>query len=413
MNARPVLPMLLVLLGGITLSTPVLAQGQGAAPPRGNTVLNRQRPETDAIGLPVSESFRIFPSLDVAEEYDSNIYAQQTDKVDDYITLVRPELLLTTGGPAPALQLRGYGDMQFHANETSEDAKDFGVEGRGQTARDRPLQLEVTTGFARQTRDRSDPEELSSNPRSKLNRYFGRGQVNLQFQQVRLSASGELRRLDFLQDFNDDRDRKELILRGEVSLLRASDREIYLAPEWRDINYDEEVDRAGFDRDRQDLSGYAGVRLGVGGLITGTVEVGATHLTYDDPAFDDHLIAAALVDVDWSVTPLTTLSLTGERAPQATTQPGSSVRIDSSVELTVTHELRRTILLEADAGYANWDFDGIDRSDDVLSLGAGVSYLMNRYIHLVAEYHYFDRSSDFDLADFSRHRASIGLRLQL
>jgi len=402
----------LALCASTVLTAPALAQDPGI-PRRGDTVLDRQRPATDARGLPASEGLRLFPSLDVGALYDSNIYARSQDSVSDIVTLVRPELLITTAGPAPAVQMRAFGDLQYHVDETSEDAQDFGVEATGQTSRNRPLQFEATTGFARQTRDRSDPEEVSTRPRSELNRYFGRGKVNLQLQQMRVSVSGEMRRLDFRQAVNDDRDRKELIVRGEVSLLRDADREIYLAPEWRDIDYDDELDRAGFDRDRSDLSGYAGIRLGLGGLLSGTVEVGATDISYDDPSFDDHLLATAMVDVDWNITRLTTISVTAERAPQATTQPGSSVRIDNSLDVSVTHELRRSLLVELDAGYAKWNFKGIDRKDDVTTVGAGVTYLMNRYIHLVAEYRYYDRSSDFELADFSRHQASIGLKLQL
>jgi len=148
-------------------------------------------------------------------------------------------------------------------------------------------------------------------------------------------------------------------------------------------------------------------------LVSDNPEVGATDISYDDPSFDDHLLATAMVDVDWNITRLTTISVTAERAPQATTQPGSSVRIDNSLDVSVTHELRRSLLVELDAGYAKWNFKGIDRKDDVTTVGAGVTYLMNRYIHLVAEYRYYDRSSDFELADFSRHQASIGLKLQL
>jgi hypothetical protein len=413
MNIRVSQHLFLVLCASSVLTAPALAQ-DSVVPRRGDTVLNRQRPATDATGLPLSGgALRLFPTLDVGALYDSNIYAQSQTKVSDIVTLVQPQLLMTTAGPAPAVQVRAFGDFQYHADETSEDAEDYGAEVTGQTSRNRPLQFEATTGFARQTRDRSDPEEVSTNPRSELNRYFGRGKVGLQLQQMRISVSGEMRRLDFVQAINDDRDRKELIVRGEVSLLRNADREIYLAPEWRDIDYDDEVDRAGFDRDRSDLSGYAGIRLGLGGLISGTAEVGATNITYDDPTFDDHLLATAMVDVDWNVTRLTTVNITAERAPQATTQPGSSVRIDNSLELSVTHELRRSLLVELEAGYANWNFKGIDRSDDVMNAGVGVTYLMNRYVNLVAEYQYYDRSSEFDLADFSRHRASIGLKLQL
>ena len=64
----------LALCASTVLTAPALAQDPGI-PRRGDTVLDRQRPATDARGLPASEGLRLFPSLDVGALYDSNIYA--------------------------------------------------------------------------------------------------------------------------------------------------------------------------------------------------------------------------------------------------------------------------------------------------------------------------------------------------
>jgi len=381
---------------------------------RGESIFDKLQPQNTAEGIRLSDQWRLYPSIEMGERYDSNIYAQRDDKVDDYITLVQPELLFATNGTGGAgASLRAFGNLQYHANETSEDAKDYGVEGHALTSPQRRLQFIGDASFAHQTQDRSDPEEQADRPRTRLDRYDGRAQVNFRSGQMRFGLSAEGRRLDFLQGFNDDRDRKEMILRGEVALTRSPTQEIYLSPQWTHVDYDDALDRFGFDRDRDEWTGHAGMKIDLDGIVTGTVEAGATRLQYDDPSFHDHTIATALLDIDWNVTRLTTINLTAERTPLATIQAGSSVRVDSNATLSVAHELRRWLIVELHGGLEHWDFEDIDRSDNVKKAGASLSWIINRTAKVVVQYDYLDRNSDIDLADFSRHQAMIGLTLAL
>jgi hypothetical protein len=390
------------------------AFAQTADTSRGESIFDKLQPQNTAEGMRLSDQWRLYASIEIGERYDSNIYAQRDNKVDDYITLVQPELLLATNGTGGAsASLRAFGNLQYHANETSEDAKDYGVEGHALSSPQRRLQFIGDASFGHQTQDRSDPEEQADRPRTRLDRYDARGQVNFRTGQMRFGVSAEGRRLDFLQGFNDDRDRKETVLRGEVALTRSPTQEIYVSPQWTHVNYDDGLDRFGFDRDRDEWTGHVGMKIDLDGIILGTVEAGATRLKYDDPRFHDHTIATALLDIDWNITRLTTINLTAERTPLATIQSGSSVRVDSNATLSVAHELRRSLIVEAHGGLQHWDFEDIERSDNVKTAGASLSWIVNRTAKVVVQYDYFDRNSDIDLADFSRHQAMIGLTLAL
>src|SRR3546814_13984988 len=54
-------------------------------PDRGQTVLERPRPDFDPKGLPVG-GFRIFPQVTVQESYDDNIRAADENTESDFIT---------------------------------------------------------------------------------------------------------------------------------------------------------------------------------------------------------------------------------------------------------------------------------------------------------------------------------------
>lgn len=94
-------------------------------------------------------------------------------------------------------------------------------------------------------------------------------------------------------------------------------------------------------------------------------------------------------NVVWNPTTLTSVSLKGERTVQDaeaavvgfTNAPGY---LDSTVGVSLDHELLRNVLLNGNASYANDDFQGINRSDNDYLAGMGSKYLLNRNLYLGA-----------------------------
>jgi hypothetical protein len=50
--------------------------------------------------------------------------------------------------------------------------------------------------------------------------------------------------------------------------------------------------------------------------------------------------------------------------------------------VSLDHELLRNVLLNGNASWETDDWKGIDRTDDIYSIGAGAKYLMNRNLYL-------------------------------
>jgi uncharacterized protein (PEP-CTERM system associated) len=85
----------------------------------------------------------------------------------------------------------------------------------------------------------------------------------------------------------------------------------------------------------------------------------------------------------------------------------------TGVGARVDHELRRNIILGADATYEMGEFEGTSREDDTLALGADITYLVNRNLRLVLDYDYDQRDSNAPGADFTTNSVILSLRTSL
>ncbi len=104
----------------------------------------------------------------------------------------------------------------------------------------------------------------------------------------------------------------------------------------------------------------------------------------------------------WNVTRLTTLTFNGLRTfntgtptvgATAITGPAGNGYLASTIAANADHELLRNLLLNLNATFENDSFQGITRTDNVFSAGAGVRYLVNRNLFLGGSFSYYQRSS--------------------
>ena len=91
----------------------------------------------------------------------------------------------------------------------------------------------------------------------------------------------------------------------------------------------------------------------------------------------------------------------------------AEANFENAVELDVTHELLRNLLLNANARFERDDFEGTGRTDNTWSAGAGATYLVNRNLSLDASYRYSKRDSDDNDAEFTRNIVLLGITARL
>jgi len=114
----------------------------------------------------------------------------------------------------------------------------------------------------------------------------------------------------------------------------------------------------------------------------------------------------------WNVTRLTTLTFDGLRTfntgtptvgGTAVTGSAGTGYLTSTITANADHELLRNLLFNLNASYENDSFQGITRTDNVFTAGAGLTYRMNRNLFLGGSYSYYQRSSTLAGASFTQN----------
>jgi hypothetical protein len=375
-------------------------------PVRGQSVAQRPRPDFDPVPVPVS-SFYLYPAMTLASYYDTNIYATQTDLHDDVVWKIDPSLAVVSNWGRHAVALTAVGDINRYTHRDEENFEGGVIQAEGRYDITEQTWLGSTLGYQRVTEPRSSPTAP--------------GNADAPAQYDLLQAGGEAYRgvgrvkaklnYDYaLYDYDkinvvgtgtvsqNGRNRTHNKISPEVTYEYSENVQPFIRGnyEWRDYTATQLRSSGGFRAD-------AGARLDLGGITTG--EIFAGYLTRDYYNFTNGQVDA--IDFGgralWNVTELTSVEGEVNRTIDETTGGDTPGILTTGGSLTVTHELRRNIILEGNAAYTQYDFQTSSRNDDNYSLGAGVRYFINRHFYADTTYDYNKRDSNVAGSDYDRH----------
>lgn len=400
----------------LILAGPVFAQTES----RTATVMNRERPDFDPLGISYG-GFLIFPSLDISEYYNDNIFATQVAESSDFITSIRPEVRVSSNWNSHFLQLRGQANIERHASNEGEDVEEFTVGTSGRLDIRRASNVTAGLEFASLTEDRGSPDDVNGVEPTQYNRVTGSAGFSNRWNRFKVESGVRIRQFDF-DDVrrgtgavinNDDRDRDEyrLNLRGGYEIV--PEYEAYAELIGSKIDYDSSVDDSGVNRDSDGYELRLGARIDLTELLFGDVYAGYINRDYDAVSLRSVEEVTSGVDLTWNVTRLTTLTGTVRREVSETTLTSASGNLQTSAGAQVDHELLRSLILSAGVGVSTDKFEGTNREDDYFRSLFQARYLLNRNLQLTVRYEYTDRNSSLAGADYDRNILLIRLRGQL
>jgi len=365
---------------------------------RGETVLQRPRPEVEQLGVRAG-SFVFLPRLEVGETYDSNVFLTENNTQSDWVFVARPSLDVRSDFSSHALNFSASADAGRYHEFSSENYTDYrvGAGGRFDVARETAVSGDV---FHRRLHEgRNDPDGPIGTVGEPIVYNLSGGEVALAqgFNRIRTRLSAQAGYYDFESQAN-DRDRWEYGTSLRVGYDLGTGYQPFVQGTYAWTNYE----NAARDADGWEL--VAGTTFDLTGLITGEVYAGYMTRQYDNAALRDFSGLALGGQVNWAVTQLTTLSARASRHVRET-GTGSALGGASSYTRTigalgVDHELLRNLLLNGRLQWRQDDFRGIDRTDNVYTAGVGATYLINRYLYLTGGYTYETRRSDRANADY-------------
>jgi hypothetical protein len=176
--------------------------------------------------------------------------------------------------------------------------------------------------------------------------------------------------------------------------------------------HDLTIDRNGFRRDSAGYSAKVGTTFELTRLLTGEMAFGYLLRRYDDPALQDlrgFTVDGSLV---WAASGLTTATLTASTRGEEVVVAGVSGALRRDVGLQVDHAFRRWLTGTLKLGYGYDEYVGNGRNDSRVSLGAAITYKLNREFWLKGEYRYDRLRSNAANVDYDANVFLIGLKAQ-
>ncbi len=384
-------------------------------PVRGQSVAQRPRPDFDPIPVELG-AFQFFPGLTIAEYYNTNIYSAQTGPTGDFVTKIAPALAAVSNWGRHAVAFTGVADYNHYLDNGTEDYLGGAMQAEGRYDIARQIWMGVTAGYQRVTEPRASPNTAGAAAEPvQYNRitagaeaFRGVGRLKVkgkydydyyEFDAVKLVGGGRASQ--------SARDRTNNILSGEAAYEYTANIVPFARGQYGVRDYVVNSLRSSTDR-----MGHVGARMDFGGVTTGEAYIGYRERDYYNfPGghigmldFGGHVL--------WNVTELTSVQGEMSRGIEETTVAGSSSFINTGGSATLTHELRRNVILEGNLSYSNYDFQNSAREDNIYTAGAGARYFISRNLYADATYDFVKRDSNVAGNDYDAHVFLLRLGIQ-
>jgi len=375
-------------------------------PERAESVLEHPRPDYDPAPIAIG-SFELFPTLELGESYDSNLFAQKNNEHDDVIGTIRPIVNLFSNWGRHALSVTTFGDSNYYSTRASENYNNAVIDVNGRYDIVSDTWAAGRAGYQRLAETRTSPNAVDgSQPTTfgvakggvTLYRGVGKFKTNIDYDFKRFDYDNTPA-TDGVIINQRERDRIEHVVGGKVAYEVSGNFKPYVRAALNSRDYDHNAlhQSDGFET-------VVGAEADFGGITSIDVYAGWMGQYYDNFTAKKQIGSPKIGGrIDWNVTGKTSVALEATRTVEETTSTAFNSYYQTGGSVTVTHELRRNILLEASAAYSHADFNGIgSRDDDAVTAGLGGRYLINRHLYTELYYNWEERFSTEKASEYAR-----------
>lgn len=401
------------------------------------SVYERSRPDYSTPGGR-SGSFLLKPTLGVGGSYDSNIFAQESSEVDDFIVRIKPGFDLSSDWNNNFLSFFANADTGLYLDNTRENYTDFNIGTRGRLDISRGTSLSADVTYSDAHEDRGSPDNIGAQADQTT---FSTFTANVGFLRdeslVSFAANAGYKSFSFdnpglidatgtesTTDFLNNRDRDREVYTGDVRLGYEVDEfyEAFIRLKANRVEYTDSTLDGGPNRNSDGYELVAGAAFDITGTSKGEFFGGYIKQEYDSNSLtniSDFTYGASLL---WNPTGLTSVRGTINRTVVETVAADlnavtgnldqASGILGTSFDLQLEHELQRNVLLKATATYIKQDFQNTLRDDDLFNASLAASYLINRNLSFDASYKFNYRDTTAQGQDFKRHIFMVGIKAQ-
>lgn len=413
----------LMFAAGLTLSAakPAAAQLQvnneapEASIPDRMSVMQRQRSDYSAQGDRIG-SFLFFPTIDLGEEYNSNVYASETKPIGDFETNVTPAFQLSSDWENHALSFSGDSSVHRYSSRVTENVTDYDLAANGRADLFSDTFVAFAYSDALNHEPRTSPDSVA-NEKSPTAYRQDHAHLTLSHETYRvgLRIEGDAERYLYQDGETESgstiaekfRDRFDYQLTPRLSYEIAPGYHAFVKMPFNEHRYDTTP-----ARDSQGGEIDAGTAIDLGNVTTAELFAGSLRQYYQDPAYHSLSGISYGGSLLWNFSSLSSFKLALTHNVQETTLLGASADLQSSVQAAVEHELRPNVLVSAGAGYVRDEFQGTSRLDSNFQGSTAIRYLLNESLYLEVRGLYQTRQSNADSFDFRQDTISVTLHVQ-
>jgi hypothetical protein len=362
--------------------------------------------------------FMLYPSLDTSGQYNDNVFAVNAGQKSDFSWDVHPALKLESTWTHYLLAFNAEYDLHRYDTLTQENTDNFLFGGNTQFDLGSDTQFTAASQYARLSELPGNTNVVTN--AAKPTNYFrwdNTADVKHVFDRLQIDIGGEFTTLRFQNTpavgggtiFSVDRNRDVANAFVDAGWQFSPGYQAFARVSWDQRDYEFLVSKF---RDSNGYQADAGVRVQLSHLVDGQAYLGYIKENYKAPltsigGFD---FGAQL---HWSATRLTDVTLDVHRSIEETDQLGASGYFSTVATLGVTHQLSRSVTLNANVGYNNNDYHGVVRNEDIVNASVGVDYHFRPQVHLVADYQYNTRDSNVPGTNYSQNIVEAHLKLAL
>ncbi len=371
------------------------------------SVRERERPELDPLGARLG-GFTLNASVDLDVTSTDNLFASPSGlESDDIIYALSPRARLASNWSRNQLAFDAGATFRSHEDFSSEDADTNYLRAGGRWDVSTDTAVHGSAGISHEYIARTDSDILFMASPVEYDRTDASLGVSHRFARlgVRLDAFRSDREYDASASV---RDYDQSGLRGRVNYEISPRVGVFATATMDERDYD---NNPGSSSEGRSL--LAGVAYN-GDLFRGDISVGQFEREYDNPTFGTLDGLAIAGRMEWYVTPLTTLTFDASRTADNEIGLASGVPyINTEYGARVDHELLRNVILTAGVRSGEREYEGTDRTDEVLRYDIGADYIVNRRVALRARYSVDDIDSTVPVRNFEVESVTVGLSLRL
>lgn len=381
-----------------------------------------QEAPIDPIGIRAG-AFTIFPSIPVETTYNDNIFKTASDTESDFITTISPQVAVRSNWSRHLMSVRVASEFGRYADSGDDDYVEYNAAMRGRIDVSSALVLNGALNFTHDNEERGDDDspEGASEPGSS-DAYQISGSVKYKPNRFAVTVRADAKKSDF-DDVstngggtvnNDDRDRTVYNASIRTGYDIQDGYEAYVQYGINIRDYDVSVDDTGLNRNSDGYDIRSGLAIDLTRLLRADLAVGYKEQSYDDPTLSNEDTFFGSAQVRWRPTPLLTVRANLRQTIDETTAAETSGKLTSNVGLGASYEILRNLVGNGDIGYRESESlgDPLNRTDKDYTLGLGLTYKPNRFVHGNIRYDYETRDSNIIGAEYDQNRFTLGVTFQ-